>query len=400
MIRSGASSAQRTARSLAFALGIGSGIYGLAGGLEVAGQATVAAAWWTVFAVVTVFGSAVLLAAVAFVLPMYRVRSVAAAMAGGVLASAALVPWAMDFGALSGETLWVYRVTNLGAVAAVLAWPDYVALVYLPTSVAVATVANAHAAGKVATAALVEDFALTLALSAVFAICCWSALRTATTLDRETSAAETKATEVAVAEARERERSRFAALTHDGVMSTLLEASRERDPRGRDSRVLARQAQRTLTQLDEFRSGGAAAATVELNTLLDFLRTAVQGADVAVSFTVQREPDAARLRMPVDMASTMAAALTEAVHNSLRHAGSGRVQRQVIVTVGPHDIRVALIDDGVGFDPERVPTHRLGVAVSILGRMRQVPGGSASVESKPGVGTRVTLSWNDRAPGA
>ncbi|CAM3056978.1 sensor histidine kinase [Skermania piniformis] len=385
-------SGERTERSLAFALGVGSVLYGLAELLEILHQAQFIDGWWTVLAVSAVFGPAMLLAGLAFVAPLERVRIAAGLLAVGYLAVAALALVAMPFAAVPDDTLWIYRVANLGAVAAVLVWRDTAALAYLLASVGLATLANAHGVARATGYEMVQDYTLALALSAVFAICSWSALRTAAALDRETAAAELRATSVAVDEARERERNRFAALTHDGVMSTLLEASR-----ARETPVLARQAQRTLTQLDEFRSGAADAATVDLNTLLDFLRTTVQGANVAVMFTVRRHPNAGRLRMPVDVASTMTAALAEAVRNSARHAGSNRVDRQVIATVGEHDIRVAFVDDGVGFDPARVPTHRLGVAVSIVGRMEQIPGGSGTVESKPGFGTRVTLTWVDGA---
>ncbi|WP_348536948.1 ATP-binding protein, partial [Nocardia carnea] len=90
-----------------------------------------------------------------------------------------------------------------------------------------------------------------------------------------------------------------------------------------------------------------------------------------------------------------AAALAEAVRNSLRHAGvpARRVRREVTVTVGAGGLLVVLRDDGKGFDRAAVPPDRLGIAASILGRMRQLPGGAGFVESAPGHGTTVTLMW-------
>jgi signal transduction histidine kinase len=57
-------------------------------------------------------------------------------------------------------------------------------------------------------------------------------------------------------------------------------------------------------------------------------------------------------------------------------------------------LRVDVIDDGVGFDLRSVPPHRLGLAVSIRGRMAHLPGGSALVQSQPGRGARVVISWS------
>jgi signal transduction histidine kinase len=47
-------------------------------------------------------------------------------------------------------------------------------------------------------------------------------------------------------------------------------------------------------------------------------------------------------------------------------------------------------DEGKGFDPERVPPDRRGIADSIRGRMQR-HGGGATVLSTPGEGTEVQL---------
>jgi signal transduction histidine kinase len=56
-------------------------------------------------------------------------------------------------------------------------------------------------------------------------------------------------------------------------------------------------------------------------------------------------------------------------------------------------IDVTIEDDGPGFDAGDVRPHRLGILVSIHGRMSAVTGGSATVESSPGSGTVVSLRW-------
>ena len=56
-------------------------------------------------------------------------------------------------------------------------------------------------------------------------------------------------------------------------------------------------------------------------------------------------------------------------------------------------------DTGAGFDPGRLDPARLGVRQSITERVEDW-GGSASVQSAPGEGTMVRLSWPAGRPGA
>ncbi|MCY4668367.1 MAG: ATP-binding protein, partial [Rhodococcus sp.] len=67
-------------------------------------------------------------------------------------------------------------------------------------------------------------------------------------------------------------------------------------------------------------------------------------------------------------------------------------RRSVRVRAPATHLEVVVPDDGVGFDPSSVETHRLGITVSIRGRMRQLDGGSATIRSSPGRGTSVTLT--------
>jgi signal transduction histidine kinase len=59
---------------------------------------------------------------------------------------------------------------------------------------------------------------------------------------------------------------------------------------------------------------------------------------------------------------------------------------------GGDDIVVEVGDDGCGFDPDAVPTERLGVRVSILERVASV-GGAAVIDTALGEGTVVALHW-------
>jgi signal transduction histidine kinase len=62
----------------------------------------------------------------------------------------------------------------------------------------------------------------------------------------------------------------------------------------------------------------------------------------------------------------------------------------VRATTEPGTVRIAVVDQGRGFDPAAV-TPGIGLTQSILGRLRSI-GGQAYVTSQPGAGTAVELS--------
>jgi signal transduction histidine kinase len=69
---------------------------------------------------------------------------------------------------------------------------------------------------------------------------------------------------------------------------------------------------------------------------------------------------------------------------------SGASVISLYAEVEPDTVEVAVRDRGKGFDPDAVPGDRKGLAESIHGRMSR-HGGSATVSSAPGEGTKVTL---------
>jgi len=91
--------------------------------------------------------------------------------------------------------------------------------------------------------------------------------------------------------------------------------------------------------------------------------------------------------LPAEQRSALREATGEALRNTARHSGV----REAEVTVETRDGGVAVTarDAGSGFDVDsRDPGF--GIGESIVARMSEV-GGSATIESRPGAGTRVTL---------
>jgi signal transduction histidine kinase len=122
------------------------------------------------------------------------------------------------------------------------------------------------------------------------------------------------------------------------------------------------------------------------------LANRVADAAAALSEPVRVDRDAVRPgRIPVAVAEAMYSAAVQAMVNSLQHAGTA-VERWAVIRGDADDLVIEVGDRGAGFDPDAVPTERLGVRVSILERVASV-GGAAVVDTAPGEGTVVSLHW-------
>ncbi|MCZ3386629.1 MAG: histidine kinase, partial [Actinomycetia bacterium] len=83
----------------------------------------------------------------------------------------------------------------------------------------------------------------------------------------------------------------------------------------------------------------------------------------------------------------------EAVANAGRHSGVDTVS--VYAEMTPSEVTVHVRDRGAGFVLDDVPSDRMGVRQSILGRIERY-GGRASITTEPGAGTRVELVMETR----
>lgn len=350
---------------------------------------------WTMITYTVAFGMLPVLAVVSLIARARLVRAVAGAAALGYLAGMALVmPYYYEIAEAPG-LIWAHRLVMIGVLAAAVAWRPWVAVVYLVVTAATPGAALYVMFDDTTVPAVVENFTRNAGLCLLFLWCVVHARAAGARVDRESLIAGDRAAAVAGTAARERERARFAVLIHDAVLSTLLDASRSGS--GGTSVVVREQARRTLDQLDATRFSDADTGLLDATSAVGFLRAAVHEVNAGVEFTVHRGGNENELRMPLSAAGPLAGALAEAVRNSLRHAGvpGRRVRREVTATVGAGGLLVVFQDDGAGFDRSSVPTDRLGISASILGRMRQLPGGAGFVESAPGQGTLVTLMWGN-----
>jgi signal transduction histidine kinase len=177
---------------------------------------------------------------------------------------------------------------------------------------------------------------------------------------------------------------------HDTILSTLtmVAAGAFAGP----SPALTAQAARDLRVLEELAGApdapdapDVAGGLAPLTELIPRLERAVASTDeLAVRLTL------APVTLPSTVADQLVACVGEALRNVKRHAGTD--EADVTVTGGEGWAVVTITDRGRGFDPAATPPSRRGIRESITGRMLAA-GGRATIESRPGAGTIVTLSW-------
>ncbi|MET7364235.1 DUF5931 domain-containing protein [Streptomyces sp. NPDC005566] len=212
-------------------------------------------------------------------------------------------------------------------------------------------------------------------------------------------------------EAATRERERLARDIHDSVLQVLAMVQRRGSALGGEAAELGRMAGeqevalRTLvssglvptTRVSEDTAEGAVVRTVDVDiddeesgpSECDLRTLLARHAGSRVSFA---EPGAPVLLAPA-AARELAAAVSAALDNVRVHAGQG-AQAWILVEDEPGEVIVTVRDDGPGIPEGRLDQAegegRLGVALSIRGRLREL-GGTAELISVPKQGTEVEL---------
>jgi signal transduction histidine kinase len=288
---------------------------------------------------------------------------------------------------------WLYAIMTVGTSCAAIALPVWAASVYtvlLPVLYGVVRVLPAGGA-----APLLPNTALEVVYSIILggaALVLVTVLRQATSavdtaqhtaLDRYAHAVRQHATEV--------ERVQVDAIVHDSVLTTFLSAARAYTPEAQD--LAARMAQNAIRHLaDAAVSTGQDGALTPVNALAERIATSARG------FTVPFELQIAECNgqgLPEKVADALYSAATQAMVNSVQHAGrrDRPVRRWVSVEGGDRGaVAIEIGDDGVGFDRHHVPSERIGLRVSIIERVTKV-GGIVTVTSELGVGTLVRVGW-------
>ncbi|MET7975951.1 DUF5931 domain-containing protein [Streptomyces mirabilis] len=211
-------------------------------------------------------------------------------------------------------------------------------------------------------------------------------------------------------EAATRERERLARDIHDGVLQVLAMVQRRASALGGEAAELGRMAGEQEVALRTLVSGG----------LVPVSRVSEDAALGAVVRAVEEPDDDQDSRDPVDLrallapyasarvtfsepgapvplppaaARELAAAVGAALDNVRKHVGED-ARAWILVEDEPDEVIVTVRDEGPGIPAGRLAQAegegRLGVALSIRGRLRDL-GGAAELISVPGQGTEVEL---------
>jgi ligand-binding sensor domain-containing protein/signal transduction histidine kinase len=207
------------------------------------------------------------------------------------------------------------------------------------------------------------------------------------------------------------ERNRLARDLHDAVTQTLFSASliSETLPDLWESdKTEGRQLLKELRQL----SRGALAemrtlllelrptvlVEARLSDLLRQLAEAVIGrTGIPVEVSVDKECE-----VPSDVHVALYRIAQEVLNNVVKHAHATQVavglrctspaqETSPPTTGGERSVELCISDNGRGFDPNCVPSDRLGLG--IIRERAQAIGASLEIESEPGSGTRVSVVW-------
>jgi signal transduction histidine kinase len=344
------------------------------------------------------YGSIVALA----VATITKVAVRTACLAFAALYAAALLAWPFlvdDPAALTDSAPWLYYICTVATTAAVIALrPLWAAAYTLIVPAIYAAIRLTPAGGEAGPLLAVLDAMYAVVLGVVVLAIITMLRQAAEAVDSAQEAALQRYDVAARQHATESERVKIDALVHDSVLTTLLSAAAATTPE--EETLAARMARDAVMRLDEAgASGPRALDRVGLPVLVRRLRAALT--TFSTPFTV-RVVNAGGVELPVEAVEALYTAAVQAMVNSLQHADEpGRSARRELrirgVRAGGCVIEIA--DNGVGFDPARVPAERLGLRVSIEERMANA-GGTAEISTRMGHGTTVTIAWPTGAAGS
>ncbi|MGI6798068.1 ATP-binding protein [Gordonia sihwensis] len=309
----------------------------------------------------------------------------------GVANAAAVVLWLVAWkGGAAPSTygsppIWPANTVVLPAVVMATVYRPRVTVTYTAfVLILLATAQQYVKQGQLGTIGYANSL-LTATLVGVFLTVEYSMMRALRETDARRDRILAASANAASRAARTAERERLDAVVRDGVVAMLRLVSE--NPADAETR---REAATALADLDGRSALYRPPLHVSARESVLRLREAVNaiGDDTMIDLRV----DDPEIEYPHVLVESLVDAAAEAVANAVTHAGPGS-SRALVGVFDAHLIRLRIVDDGVGFDPDRVPPDRAGIELGILRRMREQPGGGAWIDSSASDGTMVSLEW-------
>ena len=214
--------------------------------------------------------------------------------------------------------------------------------------------------------------------------------------------AEDQAAEQLKEKTAEEERTRLARDLHDAVSQTLFSTSLIAEVL---PRLWERNKDEGLKKLEEVRQL-TRGALAEMRTLLFELRpTALADAELSDLLRQLSESVIGRARVPVtlevegscviptDVKIAFYRIAQESLNNIAKHSAASRAQ--ITLHCQPQQVVMDIIDNGHGFNVDQVAPGSFGLG-NMNERANQI-GAILKIESKPGEGTEITVTWHESA---
>ena len=309
-----------------------------------------------------------------------------------VLTFVLLVTWPLHYDALTvlPESFkpWIWWLLGISAVAAGISFRFWLGVVYIfIVSLGWIAIRMSPSGGSGELVLAIQDslhlFILASIATTMAAAARWQAAKT-DFANQDLIASGVKS---AQSQAVELEQSRLDALVHDSVLTTLLVASKAQTP---EEIALAKEAAtEALRKLDSDNASLKPVTTITQVSFFEALQNRIH--EVQPSFEVSLQQTNNSL-IPDVVSEALTEATLQAVDNSTKHAG-GSAKRSVSLHSQGKGLKIVVSDTGKGFRASKIPKDRLGIQLSIIGRVKSV-GGRVFIRSEPGKGTDVVLEWS------
>ncbi len=302
----------------------------------------------------------------------------------------ALVTWTFQLGNTtlsSGEQPWIWWSVGLAGIASVGGFSVFLSsffLVVLPTMWFFLQISEI--APVVPPLLALQDASFSFLFSSVLAGFVWVLRYESSKVDEANQNANIAAIDLARADAVLRERDRVDALIHDSVLTTLLVAAKAEDESAqRHAQELAETAIEKLITADALLNTDE---SISVSSLFSALEVAIHRQSDRIEVAIEGSTDHL---VPGEVADAVAESTLQALANALNHAGATATV-EVFLKGTAGGFKIVVKDNGRGFRPSRVPKNRLGLRLSIVGRVQAV-GGKVFIDSKIGIGTNVIIEW-------
>lgn len=281
---------------------------------------------------------------------------------------------------------WAVGLTAIASIGAFAIFPSALIVIFLP--VTWFFIRQSEAGGNQGVWLALQEAATSFMFSATFVALVIGLRYEASKVDAANQKAAEAAVELARVDAIERERGRVDALVHDSVLTTLLVAANAHNPEQRQAATELATA--AIAKLNDARNlQQAVPETISVSSLFSALEQAASRAACDLEVHIEGATDA---EVPSEVAAAVSEATIQSVTNSVQHAGTVS-KRELFLRGSARGFKVVIKDNGRGFRPSRIPKNRLGVRLSVIGRVESV-GGRVFFDTKPGEGTSVILEWN------